>query len=310
MPATALRQTPLFELHRESGARMVDFSGWEMPLHYGSQISEHQQVRTDAGMFDVSHMLAVDVEGERARDFLRRLLANDVARLVAPGSALYSCMLRDDGGILDDLIVYFRAPCRYRIVVNAATAERDIAWMSEQSAAWLDVVLAPRRELAILAVQGPQARARVSAARPQWQSAIESLRAFHCTDVDDAFVARAGYTGEDGVEILLPADQASALWQALREAGVRPCGLGARDTLRLEAGMALYGQDMDETTVPAEVGLGWTVAMQDNGRDFIGRVALMQRPPRFQTLGLVLLEKGVLRGHQNIRSVDTDTTCG
>src|SRR5690606_30208108 len=243
-----LKRTPLAAAHVAAGARMVDFGGWEMPLAYGSQLEEHHAVRRDAGMFDVSHMLNADVTGPDARAFLRRLVANDVARLAAPGKALYTCMLNPEGGIIDDLIVYFFADEEWRVVVNAATADKDIAWMQRVAAAGrFDVAIAPRRDLAMIAVQGPNARAKVWAARPGWQGATEPLTPFVAAQVDDdALVARTGYTGEDGFEIVVPAAQAEALWNDLAAQGVRPCGLGARDTLRLEAGMNLYGQDMDE----------------------------------------------------------------
>jgi aminomethyltransferase len=295
---TALLRTPLYAEHLASGARLTDFGGWEMPLHYGSQLDEHHRVRRDAGVFDVSHMLAVDVTGAGATAFLRRLLANDVARLAAPGRALYSCMLREDGGILDDLIVY-RTAEGWRIVVNAGTAEKDLAWILAQRDA--QVMVQPRRDLAMLALQGPQARARLWAVHPELQAQTRDLAPFQAADALGWFVARTGYTGEDGFEIMLPVGQAPELWRALLQAGAAPCGLGARDTLRLEAGMNLYGQDMDETVTPDECGLAWTVAGRAQ-REFIGVQGLRQRAPRFQMLGLVLLERGVPRAHQKVRS--------
>jgi len=296
------KRTPLHAEHLAAGARMIDFGGWDMPLHYGSQIDEHHSVRRDAGMFDVSHMLAMDVEGAQAFDFLRELLANDVARLEGPGAGLYSCMLNEAGGVIDDLIVYQRAPERYRIVVNAGTADKDLDWIrarARESAAALE--LAPRRDLAMLALQGPNARERLWAAVPALRPASEPLAPFGCTDFEDSFIARTGYTGEDGFELLVSAAAVVALWRDLRAAGFAPCGLGARDTLRLEAGMALYGQDMDEGVTPMEAGLGWTVAL-GAGRGFVGRAALEARAPRFAMRGLVLRDKGVLRAHQKVRT--------
>jgi len=294
-----LRKTPLHEVHRASGARMVEFAGWEMPVHYGSQLEEHHAVRRDAGMFDVSHMLVIDIVGAHARGFLRRLLANDVDRLRQPGKALYTCMLNPDGGVVDDLIVYFFAPDRYRVVVNAGTADKDLAWM-ERAATAASLVLTPRRDLAMIAVQGPHARERVLEVLPPARDVAAALAPFSAAVLDgDMMVARTGYTGEDGFEIVLPATAAPALWQALAERGVTPAGLGARDTLRLEAGMCLYGQDMDEHSTPFECGLAWTVALEP-GRDFIGRAALMARAPRAQMLGLVLEGKGVMRSHQTV----------
>jgi glycine cleavage system T protein (aminomethyltransferase) len=297
-----LKQTPLNAAHHALNARLVDFGGWEMPLHYGSQIDEHHRVRRDAGMFDVSHMLAVDVDGEGARTFLRQLLANNVDRLQVPGKALYSCMLNDSGGILDDLIVYFLEPRRFRVVVNAATADKDLAWMSSQKA-HAAVTIMPRRDLAMIAVQGPAARAKVWQALPQTKLATAALGPFFAAEWGAYFFGRTGYTGEDGFEIMLPTPKVLSLWQALLDAGVGPAGLGARDTLRLEAGMNLYGQDMDETVTPLECGLKWTVDLESS-RDFIGKAALLAASPRAQMLGLVLIERGVLRAHQEVETHD------
>jgi aminomethyltransferase len=299
-----LKQTPLIEAHRRAGAKLVDFAGWEMPVHYGSQIEEHHQVRRDAGMFDVSHMLAVDVSGARSLDCLRYLLANDTAKLTTPGAALYSCMLNEAGGVLDDLIVYFLGTQRYRLVVNAGTAEKDLAWLAAQSKPF-DVGIAPRRDLAIIAVQGPNARTKTWQALPHIRARSETLKSFSAASVDDLFVARTGYTGEDGFEILLPATRAEALWQTLAAQGVKPAGLGARDTLRLEAGMNLYGQDMDENVTPLESGLAWTLALKDD-RDFIGKAALTRAQPRRKRVGLLLLDKGVLRAHQIVKTPTGD----
>ena len=303
-PATSplLRRTALYDEHVRLGARLTDFGGWEMPLHYGSQIEEHHRVRHAAGVFDVSHMLALDLRGAGARPFLRQLLGNDVGRLTLPGKALYSCLLREDGGILDDLIAYFLSEDWFRVVVNAGTADKDMAWiLAQRDRSSPGLTVRPRRDLAMLAVQGPQARASVWQARPQTRLDSEALAVFQGAQSGELFIARTGYTGEDGFEIILPATQAAGLWRDLLDAGVAPCGLGARDTLRLEAGMSLYGQDMDESVTPPEAGLGWTVAMQDE-RQFVGRDALRSRAPRFQTLGLVLRDKGVLRAHQKLRS--------
>jgi aminomethyltransferase len=309
-----LNRTPLYDLHRAAGARMVDFGGWEMPLNYGSQIEEHHAVRRACGMFDVSHMRAIDFSGGASREFLRHLLANDVDRL-APGKALYSCLLRPDGGVIDDLIAYRLgaeaglAGIPYRLVVNAATALGDLAWMEQvRRERGLDgaggMALQLRADLALIAVQGPAARARVAQAVPQLAVAVQGLDVFCAAAVGEWFVARTGYTGEDGCEIALPAAQAPALWQALAAAGVVPCGLGARDTLRLEAGMNLYGNDMDATVSPLESGLAWTVDLR-SPRDFIGRTALERQRaggPLRQFLGLKLLGRGVLRAHQAVQT--------
>jgi aminomethyltransferase len=296
-----LKQTPLNAAHRALNAKLTDFGGWEMPLHYGSQIEEHHAVRRSAGMFDVSHMLAVDISGAAAKPFLLRLLANNIDKLNTPGRALYSCMLNAKAGVIDDLIVYWLGEENYRLVVNAGTAEKDIAWMQAQRDAMnLNVKISPRRDLAMIAVQGPEARAKVWSVITGAQNVTEHLSPFYAVNVGDYFVARTGYTGEDGFEILMPAAKAEALWNQLLAVGVAPCGLGARDTLRLEAGMNLYGQDMDETTSPLESGLGWTID-QRSLRVFNGKEALAANTPTKKLVGLLLIDKGgVLRAHQAV----------
>ncbi len=297
-----LKQTPLNAAHRELGAKMVDFGGWDMPVNYGSQIEEHHVVRSACGIFDVSHMLPVDVKGEGVRAFLRRLVANNVDKLQTPGKALYSCMLNERGGVIDDLIIYFMDERWFRIVVNAGTADKDLAWMQDCNAAWdANLSLAPRRDLAMIAIQGPQAAAVLHAAMPGSEQMTEGLKPFNAVNVGEMFVARTGYTGEDGYEVMVPAKSAPFFWKALLEAGAKPAGLGARDTLRLEAGMNLYGQDMDETVSPLESGLAWTVDLKSE-RDFVGRKALETSEITRQLVGLVLLDKGVLRAHQRVHT--------
>ena len=294
------QKTVLNDAHRRFGAKMVDFGGWDMPLHYGSQIEEHHAVRRDSGMFDVSHMCAVDVAGPDAQAFLLRLLANNVGKLKLPGKALYSAMLNEAGGVVDDLIVYFIAEGQYRIVINAGTAEKDLAWMAARLADWqLEVAVIARRDLAIIAVQGPNARAKVWQALPETRGPSAALKPFFSVAVGEYFVASTGYTGEDGFEITLPAGRAEALWQALLDAGVKPIGLGARDTLRLEAGMNLYGQDMDDNVSPLDAGLAWTVDLVAE-RDFVGKAALLAGGQKKQFLGLLLQDRGVLRAHQKV----------
>ncbi|MGH8031357.1 MAG: glycine cleavage system aminomethyltransferase GcvT [Luteimonas sp.] len=307
------QKTVLNDAHRALGARMVDFGGWDMPLNYGSQLDEHHQVRRDAGMFDVSHMTVVDLRGARARDFLRRLVANSVDKLKLPGRALYTCMLDANGGVIDDLIVYFLGEEFFRVVVNAATRDKDLAWITAQAQAF-DVDVAERRELAMIAVQGPAARERVLGLLGDADRArIAKLGKFAAADATTSdglplFVARTGYTGEDGFEIIVPDAHAIALWHALLAVGVKPAGLGARDTLRLEAGMNLYGQDMDESVSPYEAALAWTVAL-DDGRAFTGRAALEAQKasgvPR-QMVGLVMDGKGVLRHGQTVLTANGD----
>jgi aminomethyltransferase len=297
------KATPIHDLHRGLGARMVDFGGWDMPLHYGSQIEEHHAVRRDAGLFDVSHMQALDVGGAGSQAFLRELLANDVAKLKEPGRALYSCMLNEQGGVIDDLIVYRFADDAYRIVVNAGTAEKDLAWIeARRRAGGGQVSLTPRRDLSILAIQGPSAREKFWTAFPDTRRDTQDLVPFSAARVGDMVVARTGYTGEDGFEVMLPASLAPSAWQKLVAAGARPAGLGARDTLRLEAGMNLYGQDMDEQVSPLDAGLAWTVDLK-SGRDFVGRASLEARGQSAQLAGLLLLDAGgVLRAHQKVRA--------
>ena len=296
------KKTILNETHRAMGARMVPFGGWDMPVHYGSQIDEHHAVRRDAGMFDVSHMTVVDLRGVGVRAFLSRLLANDVAKLKTPGQALYSCMLNEQGGVIDDLIVYFVDDTWFRLVVNAGTTDKDIAWIKGQARDGVEVT--PRFELAMIAVQGPSSCEKAAPLLPATlREAALALKPFSAAHDGNWFVGRTGYTGEDGFEVMLPEDDAPAFWRALADAGVTPCGLGARDTLRLEAGMNLYGNDMDEETSPLDAGLSWTVALAPADRDFIGRSALEKHKaggtlPLF--IGLVLEGRGVLRQHQKV----------
>ena len=293
---TAPKRTPLFEAHVASGGKMVDFAGWEMPIHYGSQLKEHELVRTDAGMFDVSHMTVVDISGSQAKAWLQQLIANDVAKLGFEGKALYSGMLNDQGGVVDDLIVYL-ARDGYRMVINAGTTDKDLAWM-EQHKTGFDVSLKVRTDLAMIAVQGPNAIAKVCAIKPELAETIQSLKVFQGMPAGEWFFARTGYTGEDGLEIMLPATEAITFFNQLKAGGVAPCGLGARDTLRLEAGMNLYGHDMDETVSPLEAGMGWTIAWNPEERDFIGRKALEAQKAAgvaMKQVGLVLEGRGVLR---------------
>jgi aminomethyltransferase len=300
-------KTVLNATHRALGARMVDFGGWDMPINYGSQIEEHHAVRQDAGMFDVSHMTVVDLHGARTREFLRHLLANNVDKLKVQGKALYSCMLDEQGGVIDDLIVYFFDDAHFRLVVNAATRAKDLAWIEQQAKAFA-VEVKERPDFSMIAVQGPNARDKtIGLLHEVDRERIRKLGKFVAAAAQGPhgmplFIARTGYTGEDGFEILVPEDHAVALWEALAAAGVKPAGLGARDTLRLEAGMNLYGQDMDETVSPWEANLGWTIAL-DEGRDFIGRKALEAHKAagvKRVMVGLVLDEKGVLRHGQKV----------
>ncbi len=297
------QRTPLYDQHLALGAKMVDFGGWDMPLHYGSQVEEHHQVRRDCGVFDVSHMTVVDVAGEQGTAYLQHLLANDVARLKSTGRALYSAMLNERGGVIDDLIVYL-TDRGYRLVVNASTRDKDLAWMQTQAEGFA-VEVKERPELAMLAIQGPHARARTAELLNQTRAGlVHELKPFQGMADGDWFIGRTGYTGEDGLEITLPADQAPDFLSELVGAGISPIGLGARDTLRLEAGLNLYGQDMNEDISPLAANMGWTIAWEPSDRDFVGRAALEQERARDdlpKLVGLVLEERGVLRAHQVVR---------
>lgn len=290
-------RTPLYDAHVEAGAKMVDFHGWDMPLNYGSQIEEHHAVRRACGMFDVSHMTIVDVAGQQAQAFLRYLLVNDVAKLKTEGKAQYTSMLNEQGGVIDDLIVYHFSETSYRLVVNSATRERDLGWI-EKVAADFDVTINERDDMAMIAVQGPESEAKLKAVlNGEDFATIEGMKPFLGKQVGDLFIATTGYTGEKGYEIIVPAEQVNDLWKQLLAADVAPCGLGARDTLRLEAGMNLYGQDMDESVTPLESNMGWSVAFEPADRDFIGRQALEQQKQagHHKLVGLVMEDKGVLR---------------
>ena len=303
------RKTPLYSSHLAAGAKMVNFAGWEMPIHYGSQIEEHHKVRRDAGVFDVSHMGVVDLRGEQSKAFLRFLLANDVQKLKLPGSALYSCMLDERGGIIDDLIVYYQSDQWFRLIINAGTREKDLNWIKAQAANY-SVEIIEQANMAMLAIQGPNARKKIQTALPAALAEnVAGLGRFCSISHNDWLIAQTGYTGEYGFEVILPADQAANFWDKLLAAGIAPIGLGARDTLRLEAGLNLYGTDMDEAVTPYESGLGWTVAMKDPARDFIGKEALglqNQNGIPHKMIGLVLKGKGILRSHQIIYSASGD----
>lgn len=297
------QRTALYDHHLAAGAKIVDFAGWEMPIHYGSQVQEHHQVRTAAGMFDVSHMVVVDLKGKATQAFLRKLLANDVSKLQQSGKALYSAMLNEEGGVIDDLIVYYLNDDFYRLVVNAGTRDKDLAWLEKQMVSF-DTSMTVRDDLSMLAVQGPTAMEAVQGLLSEAdRESVSALGVFFGVQAGDMFVARTGYTGEAGYEIMLPNEQIGDFWDQLLAADVAPIGLGARDTLRLEAGMNLYGSDMDESTSPLTSGMSWTIAWEPEERDFIGRDAIQAEKSAGvsqKLVGLVLLEKGVLRGHQKI----------
>lgn len=292
-----LNKTPLHAKHLESNAKMVDFFGWDMPLNYGSQIEEHHTVRQDAGIFDVSHMTIVDIKGTDAKSYLRYLLTNDVDKLKVPGKALYSGMLNEKGGVVDDLIAYYFDDQDYRLVVNSATKEKDLNHLNAVAEGF-DISITERPELAMVAVQGPNAKEKVHSILSQEQvAAVADMKPFFGVQAGDLFIATTGYTGEAGYEIIVSENDAADLWDKLLSAGVKPCGLGARDTLRLEAGMNLYGQDMNEDVSPLAANMGWTITWEPEDRDFVGREATAQIKAEGsdKLVGLVMTEKGVLR---------------
>lgn len=296
-----LKTTALNAVHRALGARLLCVGGWEMPVNYGSVLAEHHAVRRDCGMFDVSCLMQVDIHGPDARVFLWRLLANNVDKLEQPGRALYSPMLNDDGGVMDDLIVHRLADQHYRLTLDPERAATTRAWLDTWRTHWRQTVTlsTPEDGRITLAVQGPNARARVWAVLPEIHAVTAMLPAWAHVQVGACFVASTGYTGEQGFEITLPAPQGLALWHALRAIGVTPCGVGARDSLRTEAGLRLHGRDLDASLSPLDAGLGWAVDMTD-GRDFIGRQAMLARGQQWRFLGLQLLGKGLLRDQQSV----------
>lgn len=304
------QHTPLHQKHLDAGAKMIDFAGWDMPVNYGSQIEEHNCVRATAGVFDVSHMTVVDISGDDAKSYLRKLLANDVDKLNETGRALYSAMLNENGGVVDDLIVYSMS-FGFRLVLNCTTREKDLAWMAKHSVGF-DVSIVEKPEYAMLAVHGPESIDKVCYALDQGQlypaktAAINVLGNFCGVELGHWFIARTGYTGEKGLELIIPAAEVPVFWDKLLAAGVKPIGLGARDSLRLEAGMNLYGHDMDEETSPLAANMEQTIAWQPQDRDFVGRSAVTRHRqeqaagsiPRL--VGLVLEQRGVLREGQKI----------
>ncbi len=282
-----LKQTPLAGWHESHGGRMVDFAGWYMPVQYTSIMDEHRAVRSGVGLFDISHMARLLVEGSGAGAWLQSLVPNDVSRLV-DGKALYSALCREDGGILDDLVILRLAADRYLVVVNAAPHEKDVRWFEKHLPSSGVTLTEKSIDWAMIAVQGPKA---LSALSP-WLPGLASMAFYTGREADilgaKSIVSRSGYTGEDGFELCVPAGAAPEIWERLIAGGAKPCGLGSRDTLRLEAGLLLYGQDMDETTTPLEVGLGWTVKLEKG--EFIGRAGLVKQKAEGTPRTLVAIE--------------------
>lgn len=290
--------TPLYNSHADAGAKFVDFFGWNMPIHYGSQVQEHRAVRNQCGIFDVSHMTIVDLKGKQVTSFLRYLLANDVAKLKHSGRALYTCMLNFEGGIIDDLLIYKLEDEFYRLVVNCVTREKDLNWIKTQAQDY-EVNIEEQPKLIMIAIQGPEAREHACKMLPAaLEVNVNLLKRFQCLLQNNWFFARTGYTGEDGFEVITPQEDAIILWQQLIDEGIQPCGLGARDTLRLEAGLNLYGQDMDESVTPYESNLSWTVSLDDEARNFIGKEALQKQKHegiKQKLVGIVIKDRAVIR---------------
>jgi aminomethyltransferase len=308
MNTSLSKQTAFYKNHRHLNAKMVDFTGWNMPLHYGSQIEEHHAVRNDAGMFDVSHMTIIDITGKTSRAYLEYLLANDVNKLMM-GQALYTPMLNKDGGVIDDLIVYKMSHDEYRMIVNASTREKVLAWMKEQAIDF-SVLIKEKTKYAMIAIQGPNAFIRLqSALSLKQQELLTELGFFYSFECEHYFIAQTGYTGEKGYEVILPIDKAPSFWNRLIAAGIQPCGLAARDTLRLEAGFNLYGNEMDESISPLEANMAWTIDFKSKERYFIGRSALENQKEKglcYKLVGLVLEGKGILRSNMKIIDSSND----
>jgi aminomethyltransferase len=308
-----LKTTPLHDVHEDLGARMMGFGGFDMPVQYSSIIEEHMAVREDAGLFDVSHMGELLVSGPEALPLIQRLVTNDASALY-DGRAMYTVMCTPDGGIIDDLIVYRRAEDRYLLVLNAANVERDVEWIREHNTegATLNDI---SDDTALLALQGPRS---LEIAQPFLDRDLDDLKFYHfwdesgVLDCEEIIVSRTGYTGEVGLELYVPAAEAPRVWNTLLEAGedagLKPAGLGARDTLRLEAGLCLHGNDISEQTNPYEAGLGWLVKL-DKG-DFVGREALQSihdDGPSRRLVGFVAAERGIPRHDHVIQSPNGDT---
>ena len=315
-----LRRTPLSAVHREMGAKMVPFAGWDMPVEYSGLINEHLAVRKAAGLFDVSHMGELEIEGPGALAFLQRVTSNDVAKLV-DGQAQYSSLPLPNGAPADDVIVYRRAADRFLLVANASNVEKDYKWLLAQERGEAEVKNRSD-DYALIALQGPRAQAIL---QPLTATDLAALEYYHFAEGQiegqPATLSRTGYTGEDGFEIFVAPDRAVSVWKRLIETGgpqgLLPAGLGARDTLRLEARMCLYGMDMDETTTLVEAGLGWIVALDPAKGDFPGRAVLEAQkkagPPRklvgFEVLGRGIARHGytVLVNHEPVGSVTSGT---
>ena len=292
-----MNKTTLFEQHKNLGAKIVDFGGWSMPINYGSQINEHKVVRSDVGIFDVSHMSIFDLSGSEQAKFLKYLLPNDVDKIKNSGRALYSPLLNNDGGVLDDLIVY-NLGTHYRIISNCATRSQNHDWFVKQSESY-DVKIKLMNDLSIIAIQGPNS---INLLDKIGIHDLDRMSDFDVKIYNSSMIAKTGYTGEEGFEVVIENSDVESFWLSLLEAGASAIGLGARDTLRLEAGLNLYGTDMDTNNNPYESNLAWTIDLNDKKRDFIGKRALeeINKDACKELKGIILRDKGILRSHQLI----------
>jgi len=286
-----LKQTPLLEKHRALGAKIVPFAGWQMPVSYKGIIEEHKAVRNNVGLFDIGHMGLIKIEGDEALALIQKVATNDAAKL-EPNQCQYSVLCNESGGTIDDVLVY-RLPMSYLIVANASNMDKVLAWLKTQAKNFSKVTVGTYENYCMLSLQGPKAKAT---AGKVLNLDLLTLKRNHLLWWRDIIISGTGYTGEDGVELIVAKSEASKIWQMFIDEGVQPCGLGARDTLRLEAGLPLYGHEYNEETSPLEVGYGWAVKF-DKG-DFIGREALLKEKEtglKKQLVGLELNSRAIAR---------------
>ena len=294
-----MNKTPLNKSHIELGAKMVNFSNWEMPISYSSLIEEHNAVRNTVGIFDVSHMSVFDFDGDNQVAFFEKIFANDIKKIYKDNKAIYGALLNEEGGILDDLIIY-HANNKFRLVSNCSTREQNRQWF-EKHAVEFGVKVLERSDMGILAIQGPDALNKILEIK-EIDNQVNTLQSFGCMFEGDKLYARTGYTGEDGLELIVPTKDINHLWDQALELGCTPIGLGARDTLRLEAGLNLYGNDMTINNHPYESNMGWTIDMSDENREFIGKDAILSidQSKSQKIVGIILQDKGILRSGYEI----------
>ena len=294
-----MNKTSLHNAHIQLGAKMVNFSNWEMPISYSSLIEEHNAVRNAAGIFDVSHMSVFDFDDGDQIAFFEKIFANDIKKIYKDNKAIYGALLNEEGGILDDLIIY-HANNKFRLVSNCSTREQNRQWF-EKHAVEFGVKVMERSDMGILAIQGPDALNKILEIK-EIDAQVNTLQSFGCMFEGDKLYARTGYTGEDGLELIVPTKDINHLWDQALELGCTPIGLGARDTLRLEAGLNLYGNDMTINNHPYESNMGWTIDMSDENREFIGKDAILSidQSKSQKIVGIILQDKGILRSGYEI----------